>query len=68
MKIHPQATKGHLIVGSALILLSPGSLIASFFLDTQILPFLVFFLWRLGRGRNRAISGSLDEQKTCVNL
>jgi hypothetical protein len=43
MKIHPQATQGHLLVGSALILLSLGSLIASFLLDTQILPVLVFF-------------------------
>ncbi len=43
MKIHPQATQGHLMVGIALILLSLGSLIASFILDTQILPFLVFF-------------------------
>lgn len=43
MKLHPQATKGHLIVGSALILLSLGSLIASLILDTKILPFLVFF-------------------------
>ena len=43
MKLHPQATKGHLIVGSALILLALSSLIASFILDTQILPFLVFF-------------------------
>lgn len=43
MKIHPQATKGHLIVGIALILLSLVSLIASFLLDTQILPILVFF-------------------------
>jgi hypothetical protein len=43
MKLHPQATQGHWMVGIALILLSLGSLIASFFLDTQILPFLVFF-------------------------
>jgi hypothetical protein len=43
MKIHPQATKGHLIVGITLILLSLGSLIASFILDTQLLPFLTFF-------------------------
>lgn len=43
MKLHPQATQGHSMVGIALILLSLGSLIASFFLDTQILPILVFF-------------------------
>lgn len=43
MKIHPQATKGHLIVGSVLILLSLGSLIASLILGTKILPCLVFF-------------------------
>ena len=43
MKIHPQATKGHLMVGITLILLSLSSLIASLILDTKILPFLVFF-------------------------
>ena len=43
MKLHPQATKGHLMVGIALILFSLGSLIASLILDTKILPFLVFF-------------------------
>jgi hypothetical protein len=43
MKLHPQATKGHLMVGIALILLSLGSLIASLFPDTKITPFLVFF-------------------------
>ena len=43
MKIHPQATKGHLIVGITLILLSLGSLITSFILDTQLFPFLIFF-------------------------
>jgi hypothetical protein len=43
MKIHPQATKGHLMVGIILILLSLGSFIASLLLDTNILPFLVFF-------------------------
>jgi len=43
MKLHPQATNGHLIVGIALILLSLGSLIASLILDTKILPFLIFF-------------------------
>lgn len=43
MKLHPQATKGHLIVGIILVLLSLGSLIASLVLDTQLLPFLIFF-------------------------
>ncbi|MBN1668218.1 MAG: hypothetical protein JW862_14090 [Anaerolineales bacterium] len=43
MKIHPQATKGHLIVWIALILLSLGSLVASLILDTKTQPFLVFF-------------------------
>lgn len=43
MKIHPQATTGHLMVGITLILLSLSSLIASLILDTKILPFLVFF-------------------------
>jgi len=43
MKLHPQATKGHLMVGSALILLSLSCSIASLLLDNKILPFLVFF-------------------------
>jgi hypothetical protein len=43
MKIHPQATKGHLMVGIILILLSLSSFIASLLLDVKILPFLVFF-------------------------
>jgi hypothetical protein len=43
MKLHPQATKGHLLIGVALIVLSLGSLIASLILDAKILPFLVFF-------------------------
>ena len=43
MKLHPQATKGHLMIGIVLILLSLGSLIACFLLDTKILPILVFF-------------------------
>jgi hypothetical protein len=43
MKLHPQATQGHLMVGVALILLSLGSLIASLILETNILPFLIFF-------------------------
>jgi hypothetical protein len=32
-----------MMVGSALILLSLGSFIASLILDTKIMPFLVFF-------------------------
>ncbi len=43
MKLHPQATKGHLMAGITLILLSLSSLIASFILNTQILPLLIFF-------------------------
>lgn len=43
MKLHPQATRGHLVVGIALILLSLGSLIASLALGTRALPFLIFF-------------------------
>lgn len=43
MKIHPQATTGHLMVGITLILLSLSSLIASLNPVTKILPFLIFF-------------------------
>ncbi len=43
MKLHSQATKGHLMVGIALILLSLGSLIANLILDAGVLPFSIFF-------------------------
>jgi len=43
MKLHPQATQGHLMVGIALVLLSLGSLIASLILDARVLPFAIFF-------------------------
>jgi len=43
MKIHPQATKGHLMVGATLILLSLGSFVAGLFWDSKILSFLIFF-------------------------
>jgi hypothetical protein len=43
VKLHPQATKGHLLIGIALILLSLGSLFTSLILVTKILPFLIFF-------------------------
>lgn len=43
MKIHPQAAKGHLIVGVTLILFSLGSFVAGLFLDSKIPSFLVFF-------------------------
>lgn len=43
MKISSQATRGHLIVGSILVLLSLASMLASFFLPYGWLPFLIFF-------------------------
>jgi hypothetical protein len=43
MRLHPQAAKGHLMVGIILVLLALSSLIASLVLDAKILPFLVFF-------------------------
>jgi hypothetical protein len=43
MSISQQATKGHLIVGSILVLLSLASFIATLFLDSTILTFLIFF-------------------------
>jgi hypothetical protein len=36
VKIHPQATKGHLMVGVTFILLSLGSFVAGLFLDSKI--------------------------------
>ena len=43
IKLSPQATKGHLIVGTLLILLALGSLLAGLFVDSKILAFLIFF-------------------------
>jgi hypothetical protein len=43
MKINPQATKGHLVVGTLLILLALGSMLAGLFVDSKIPSFLVFF-------------------------
>ena len=43
MKLSPQATKGHLIVGAILILLALGSMLAGMLLGAKILLFLVFF-------------------------
>ena len=43
MKLSQQATKGHLIVGAILVFISLGSFIATFFLPSDIIPFLIFF-------------------------
>jgi hypothetical protein len=43
MKISPQATKGHLVAGAALIVLSFISLIVCLFVSSKILIFLIFF-------------------------
>jgi hypothetical protein len=54
MKVSQQASKGHLIVGAILVLLSLGCFIATFFLQQKIFSFLIFFfgIWggvELGR-------------------
>ncbi len=43
MKLSPQATKGHLVVGIILVLLSLGTFIASLFFPTGVVSFLIFF-------------------------
>jgi hypothetical protein len=43
VKLHAQATRGHIILGGLLILLSLGSLIACMFVASKILTSLVFF-------------------------
>jgi hypothetical protein len=43
MKISPQATKGHLVVGVVLIILSLLSMIAIMFTMSKTLIFLIFF-------------------------
>jgi hypothetical protein len=68
MKISPQATKGHLIVGAVLVALSLGAFITTFFLNTRIISFLIFFFgvwggvelgrylehWIASQGQNRS--------------
>jgi hypothetical protein len=43
MKISPQATKAHMVVGALLVLLSLGAFIATLFIHQDIVTFLVFF-------------------------
>lgn len=43
MRIHPHATKGHLIVGAALVALALGCFIAGFFVVSRVLALLIFF-------------------------
>jgi len=43
MKISPQATKGHLVVGIVLIVLSVLSLLGNVFLEIKWAVFLIFF-------------------------
>ena len=43
MKLHKQATKGHLTAGAIMVFLSLTSLTASFFLQSTILAVSVFF-------------------------
>jgi hypothetical protein len=43
MKVSQQASKGHLVVGIILVLLSLGCFIATFFFQQRILSFLIFF-------------------------
>jgi hypothetical protein len=77
MQISQSATKGHLIVGSILVLLSLGSLIASLAFQNGVFPFLVFFfgIWggvELGRylehwmslrtGESQGSKGSEEEK------
>ena len=55
MKLSPQATKGHIIVGVLLILLALGSMLAFMFVASKILTFLIFFfgVWEIGRASCR---------------
>lgn len=60
MKISQQATKGHLIVGISLVLLSLGSFILTLFLEQTVFSFLIFFfgVWggvELGRYMEHAL-------------
>jgi hypothetical protein len=60
MKVSQQATKGHLIVGAILVLLSLGSFIATLFFAQIVFSFLIFFfgVWggvELGRYLEHAL-------------
>lgn len=61
MKISKQATKGHLIVGAVLVLLSLANLVADIVFQIRILSILVYFfgVWggvEIGRYLERWIS------------
>ncbi len=43
MKLSPQATKGHLVVGVILVLLSLVAFITALFFPTGVVSFLIFF-------------------------
>ena len=43
MQLSKQATKGHLVVGTILVLLSLGSFVVTFFVPFGIVTFLIFF-------------------------
>lgn len=63
MKLHKQATKGHLVVDAIMVFLSLTSLIASFFLQSTILAVSVFFfgVWggvKIGRYLEHKLSQS----------
>ncbi len=65
MKVSQQATRGHLIVGAILVLLSLGCFIADLLLQRQFLSFLIFFfgVWggvELGRYLERYLEHALS--------
>jgi hypothetical protein len=63
MKMSKKATKGHLIVGVILVLLSLTSLVTTFFLQVLIFKILIFFfgVWggvEIGRYLEYKLSGA----------
>jgi hypothetical protein len=63
MKMSKQATKGHLIAGVILVVLSLASLVTTFFLQTSIVKILIFFfgVWggvEIGRYLEYKLSGA----------
>ena len=73
MKISKQATKGHLIVGSILVLLSLGSFVAQLVHQLWILSFLIHFfgVWggvELGRylEHHMSVRNEMDDASETV--
>ena len=72
MKISPQASKGHLLVGGLLVILSLVAFIAMLVFQRSIFAFLIFFfgVWggvELGRYLEHYLQSSMENQNDNTN-